>query len=287
MIQGSLTRTDSVASARGLAMFSARGNVLIDLFIRSYAFVLSVSSIPCRLYFRSNLGERAFSPFSIIVCIVFFFMSGLWLSVLIYEFISLYDSIHIYAMPLSYMEEVFVLSPLPFFLIYVIRMSVRHFKKVSKEADESDFVRYSYHRGESTYYSHLIGENVKWSKKIITDEYLRMHYETRKAIQFSLYFLLVGGIAIVIGSYFNLSYVVLYSSFVLGTGIIIQHSALCLYLEEFAIKLKTRGRLLDITDAEYDSAYIQTERSKVKLIEDSYIPDQIITNQKDEFVIVL
>ncbi|MCI5091154.1 hypothetical protein [Phaeodactylibacter sp.] len=276
MIQGSLTKMDGVSAARGLTTFSRSGNLIIDTFIQSYAFIVSIGAIPARLYYRENLGERAFSPFALIICLAFYGYFGAIQGTFIgAEIVALIlprgESIMTSEGTIGLYLICLLLSPVMLFLVFTTNMGIKHFKKVFQEADEKDVVRYSYYRGDSRYFKDLIGK-VSKRGKVLTEQYVRMIVEPRKTAGTGLTILLIV-LAVILVSYLidmKLPIVVsYYLSFFLMTSLFILFSAQCLYLEEFGIKLRVRGKVLDMTDGEYDMMFIKAERDRLKLISDS------------------
>ncbi len=272
MIQGSLTKMDGVSAARGLTTFSRSGNLIIDTFIQSYSFIIGIGALPIRLYFRENLGERAFSPFALIVCIIFYFFIGLIGGFIVNELVFRMIKGDIISntnnIGFSSLINLLLLSPVFIFLLFTASMGVKHLRRVFREAEESDVVRYSYYRGDSRYYKDFIGK-VSVFGKVHTEQSVRMNFEPKiAAIKGGLILfisVLVSSTLIfldfnIIGPYFRI-----YLGFIHITGVMIILGSLCLYLEEFGIMLRVRGKVLDMIDGEYDMMFIKAERDRLKL----------------------
>ena len=282
MLQGSTTKLDgdnTVNALRptmyalnkdGLLNVTSSGNYIIDAVLQSFWFLVAISAIPHKLFFREKLGERTFSPFALIVCISFYFVYLGYYGNFYIPYIGLGSLLGLvtenWGIYMPIMLQLFLVSPVALFLAFSIRMGIRHLKEVYEEAENSEFVRYSFDRGSSRYYGHLIGKYTNTGKKI-TDEYLRLNYEPRIAFRVGLLFILLScGILKILTIYEIYNYYIqVYMGYTVLFGFAIWHSALCAHIEEVSIKLRKRGRLLDITDGEYDVAYLQAERSKLKL----------------------
>ena len=290
MLQGALTKLDGASSAKALTTFSRSGNIIIDAFIQSYAFIVSVGAIPLKLFFRKNLGERAFSPFAVVVCGLLYLYLGVVISLILDMIINgLFPGAEKYMFTYDRTSEILVPylnSPIILLIIYSSNLAIKHFKKVFKDAETSEFVRYSYYRGESRYYNDLIGKFRKDGRKI-TDEYLRFIHEPKVTFRIGLIYISIIICVAVIASFLNIDIPLLYRYllYCAAAGVALWVSAFCLYLEEFGLKLRKRARLLDLTDGEYDVAFLQAQREKLKLVDLDEIKDQAKTEHQKEFIV--
>lgn len=269
MSHGTLTKIEGAEAARGLRVMGSKGNWVIDTVISSYNYVVSIASIPSRLFFRENMGERAIMPFALVACAIFYFYVGFWISGILFglDGMLLYPEDRVHNSSQGQFLLGVLIAPPSWLVYYTISLGVRHIRKVHKEARESDEVGYSYYRGESRYYQNLKG-HIVGRGRIVDDKYIRMIHEPLRATIYGFYFVIAGIILTCFQTYSDYAFPLLANSIIIyftALGVLIWLSAFALYLEEFGIKIRVRGRVLDMTDAEYDVAFINAERERLTL----------------------
>lgn len=276
MIQGSLVKMDGMEAAKGFYGMSPKSNAFIGLIAHGYYFLVGAGAIPSRLFLRENLGERAFSPFAFLLCLFFFAY---------YFFIPFDEDLFLLGVlgmignagaiqMLGHEPDIYILvilniflNPCLWFMVWLSRKGIRHFKGIAKKAKENK-IQYSYYRGDGKYFEHRIGGK-KWGFDI--DEiFLRMVIEPLTIIQYGV-LTFFGAIVLGLGIYFwgqeksgNLGYVLIFLGWSINLGLIIIFSGFCLFLEEFGIMTRIRGAALDLIDGEYDLAFVMKKKEELE-----------------------
>lgn len=268
--QTHLSKMDGVEAARVFHGLNPKDNQLLGFIAQSYNFIVGAGAIPARLYLRKNLGERAFSPAALLLSFLFFGYYSLF-SALDDKFLILGGMMgNLLAMEFA-QKEGFVLiiifnvffNACVWFLIWMFRSGIAHFKNVIKNAKHGG-VHYSFYRGEGWLFGHRLGGKM-WGFDI-DDRWIRMIIEPLYIIKNAL-FVLIG--SVLFGGLIYLLFVENHSAFmvvpaylliILGwlnnLSIIALFSGLCLFLEEFGIKMRIRHSVLDMVDGEYDMAFV-------------------------------
>ena len=210
------------------------------------------------------MGERAISPFGIIMTAILYGWYGWWGGAISGLFSTIFNtqreqSVILYEGLITLF--IFFVCPLFWAIIYVFHMGKRHFKIILKKAKKLQ-VGYSYNRGEGQYFEHLKGQK-KWGFKI-DDQFIRMVIEPLAAFRFGLVIFivfLIGYILLII--YDWPIYFRAYISWTALTGFAIIVSSICLFLEEFGIMMKIRAAVLDVVDAEHDVKFLSREKEKI------------------------
>lgn len=289
MIQGSLVKMDGMEAAKGFYGMSPQNNQLIGLFVHGYYFVISAGAIPSRLFLRKNLGERSFSPFAFLLSVLFYFYYGCipFNADLPLLAITGYGGIFVAQKEITDAGGVFnwyfivllsgILNPYLWFVIWLVRRGITHFKAISKKTQENK-IQYSYYRGDGKYFEHRIGDK-KWGFDI-DEMFLRMVIEPLAVFRFGV-IVLLGALLISSGVYFwgvaknhELAYAFAYLGWLLNLGLIIIFSSICLFLEEFGIMTRIRGAALDLIDGEYDLAFVMKKKEELEKGKESVSPSE-------------
>lgn len=259
MLQGSLTKMEGVDALRGLSSLSARNNLIIGTIVSSYNFVISVCSIPMRLVFRKNMGERAFSPFAFIVAFIFYFFWGLFLGTF---FVMLFFK-HNYTineyfmwMPIYF----FVTTPYSWCLFLLAYFGINHFRRIIKKARNND-IGYSYFRGESRFYKSTFTGKKVWRFEA-DDSFTRMIIEPLSSLVVGAFIMITLALIIIFTSTPS-KLMATHLMWWMMFGAAISFSSLCLFLEEFGIMMRLRAAVLDLVDAEKDMTFLNAKKARI------------------------
>lgn len=278
MIQGSLSKMDGMEAARGLYGMDPKNNAFLGAIVQSYNFIVGAGAIPSRLFLRKNLGERAFSPFAFLLCVAFYFscffippFDGDSIPVLVIIgfggvafALNVLDpeSINIYLLVLFGA----LLNSCLWFIIWLIRNGIKHFKIVAQNAKENK-IQYSYYRGEGKYFEHRIGGK-KWGYDI-DEMFVRMVIEPLAVFKwgaiifFSAVLLSIGIFSWGLEENRQLAYAFASLGWLINVGLMIMFSGFCLFLEEFGIMTRIRGAALDLIDGEYDMVFVMKKKEEL------------------------
>lgn len=254
MLQGTPIRRGGSSSSNAIDRFSPLDNNLflstglnpiLSGIISAYYFILGALALPIRLILRKNLGERAFTPFSLLLFLV------------IYAIIQFY--IELLLLHTSKLVYKFYLNPVYWFVFLTYFLAFLHFIRVIKLAN-SGIVSYSYYRGESRYFKFL----EKNSENLFINSgeiFVRLILEPGIVMVISLTFILFynsiyGNDLILKG---NLE---LYLNWIWCLFILVAISTFCLFLEELAIAMNIRAVILDFIDSQIDMEFIEEKRNK-------------------------
>lgn len=157
MLQGSINQADGLNAVRGLYSFNGKGSSFFHGIITFFLSGLGAAAIPARVRLRKNLGERAFSPFALIISLVFYayivyspLINLIWpdkegnniFSDLLAILLLLISSQYLLILLL-----LLALNSFNFFIIKTLRLAYLHFKKVYYNSENSSY-QYSYYRGD-------------------------------------------------------------------------------------------------------------------------------------------
>ena len=156
-----------------------------------------------------------------------------------------------------------LLNPYFIFLVLVIIRGVKHFKQKIQEAKNNN-IGYTYSRGESRFFNSWMGQKT-WGFHI--DELItRMIVEPRAVLKYGLVLFLFS-LAIVLFMILILeskaSYIYMILASLGCTGLVFAFDAICLFIDELALFLSKRDKVLDIIDSKVDATAITEERDKI------------------------
>lgn len=274
MLLGALSKMDTMESARGFYGINPQKSPIMGLIVNSYYFLVGAGAIPARLFFRKNMGERAFSPFAFLLCLGFFAYYVIYPNedfMLFGSILGNIGAIDIAKGQLGFVELItanLILNACILFLGWMIWKGIIHFKYIIKKA-KLNTGGYSYYRGEGKYFEHRLG-GTKWGFKI-DERFIRMIIEPLTTIRAGL-LLFIGSIAIGFAFYYVMkdtpNMVVAISLIILGwlnnLSLLILFSGICLFLEEFGIMMRIRGAALDMIDGEYDMQFVLKKKEELQ-----------------------
>lgn len=220
-------------------------------------FIVSVGAYPAKLFFRENMGERNLQLIHPILYIGAFFYVLFW--TFLFHFLvngfaiagdSNYDN---FMQPINFIMVIPVLSFV--FIIWVIRASIRYFKKHNLISIDYNTRRHSQDRGTSKYFQHLIGKT--HNGHTIRTYHIQAYFEPL----ITLYF----GAAI---AFFDLPLAV---TLAIAGG--------CLFIDEWQVVQKRRDLILDTLDSEMDAIFLSKMKKRYREIQESDIDiDELETN---------
>ena len=258
MIQGSLNKMQGVTALKGLYSLDPKSNIVIDIFLQAYNFIVAIGAIPLRLLLRKNLGERAISPFAFVVFLIAYLTHGYLIGIVIQAAFETGNN--------TIFDGLDPANPLFIILIIIIVKGITHFGRVILNASSNN-IGYSYYRGESVFFQKNYKHQDKWLFGLPkNDEYIRM-------IKEPVISLLVGTF-LFLGFFFVLKYqswdfdymemLILVFANISTIGLIMIFSGICLFLEEFGIMMRTRAAVLDLIDAEEDMKIIAEQKELIE-----------------------
>ena len=283
MLQGSLSKMDGMESAKGFYGMSPKNNAIFGAIAQSYYFLIGTGAIPARLFLRTNLGERAFSPFAFLLCVLFFVYYGFVPfdeEFIVLGITGLAGSTGAYEMlggdvllgnnfDLSmFVTANIVLNPCLWFVIWLIIKGVKHFKSVVMRIKENH-QQYSYYRGDGKYFRHRLGGK-KWGFDV-DERFIRMVIEPLLVLRAGFILFVIGLIAGTCTYYWgkeqieSLGYLLIFLGWTANFGLLTLFSGFCLFLEEYGIMVRIRDAALDLIDGEYDMAFIIKKKEEIQL----------------------
>jgi hypothetical protein len=289
MLQGTINKVDGQNSARGLYSFNGKGSGFFQGITTFFLSGLGAAAIPARLRLRKNLGERAFSPFALIISVVFYtyivytpLINLIWPNK---DESNIFSEILAILLLMFSLQHLVILIATLFFnsFIYLtiktIRLAYLHFQKVYSKS-HNQYYQYSYYRGDPINTSSYKKIGKTFFGYTIDEKLVRIYFEPR---DFIVKHLMLGFVSIIIASL--LVYSKFYMANIYGedkmvltiivfctlslffysvSNFILSFSGLCLLLEELAIAKKIRDSVLDIYDGEYDMLFLMKQKEALQ-----------------------
>ncbi|MEZ4991926.1 MAG: hypothetical protein R2824_16005 [Saprospiraceae bacterium] len=257
MLQGSLSRTDVATSLKGLTSLSPKQNPVLGVIVYAYFFLLNVGSIPVRLAFRKEIGERSIT----VVTFVFSFFLFVF-----YGFASFDDMYHMSLDP-TMLKILIVVSVLLYLSIFYL--GIKHFRNIYLKY-KNNVIGYSYYRGYS-----ILRDTREDSASINLDELEDVAVKT--ILLEGGIFILLGFCLYALGDYYIFSldikgdeegslFFYTFLKWLFYIGIALVFCGICLIIEEFGIRLRKRDAVLDIIDGEYDAKYIMRKKAELEKV---------------------
>jgi len=251
------------------SIFSAsrgRKGFIIAFFYTILAFLTGVASYISRCFLRKKLGERTFGVFTILAVYVLIvsvnflhtafpvFMEDVraagiitWDDLMAIGLASTQESNNEVALVLILMEYIHLVgvgllsSEIKYLWYVILVLSAFHFAELYISKRQGD--RYhSFYRGDSLLFGFL--ENKKFFGFTISSLFTWMVLEP----------LLVWLIAFFVKNIFQMEVL----------GLLLQISALCLFIEEYRVYSENRQLVLDLIDSEIDSHYIVAVKENIQ-----------------------
>lgn len=220
-------------------------NPIASAFLGMFFFAVAIAAYPMKLFFRTNMGERAIRIVDPFVYLGAFFTFGSEISMWTFFINSIILSASFKA-DFSWIAVILSLPLLSLtFSIWLSIKSYKYFKNIHLYhiVDYAQRV-HSFYRGESKYFQGLIGKSYKGLT--ISLFHIQLFLEPITTIFLGLAFLFLDtalGIAIILGG-------------------------ICLFVDEWEVIRRRRDMVLDVLDAEMDAAFVDKGRNQFRRLEE-------------------
>ena len=283
-----MNRYDDISAFRGFfSMVDPRKNFMVESFMQSFFFLVSINSITPRLILRKNMGERSFSGFQFFLSMLVYIIIGTVLYFVICEtfFIrqetSLSDQTGIqYWKFLFHYVLIILVNPLVIFFLIVLHQVYRHYKAFHNRRDQIKN-EYSAFRGDSIFFEELK------HKFGLSDSQIRVFIEPSFLLSISLinslFCFLLLKIRTQLLSSFQSELTILDTPFVglFTLSLIFCFNSICLFAEEIYEELSIRNRALDLIDGE---AYMQIVLETKNSIIEKNVEEKKINSNETEII---
>jgi len=262
MINKSYSSLNDREAMQGVASLG-RGISFSSLIFQAFHFVVGVAALPLRLLLRDDLGERTVRPGAFLLSValhIYYFT--------IFDLLIALGATSAITNPSN--EDIAILvivalsNPYFIFLVIVIRRGIKHFKQKIRAA-RSNQTGYSYAAGKSRYFEKWIGRTVYGFD--VNDSIIRLIIEPRAILKWGILTFLAC-LGIVLWMVFLLdseaSYIYIFIISLGCTGLVAAFDAICLFIDELALQLRKRDKVLDMLDAQDDANELMQYRAKIE-----------------------
>ena len=283
MLQGKLPNTDSQSLIRGLSHLM-KANPLFSSIIFGYFFLVNTFAVPVRLFFRKKVGERAIGIVSWTICIIVLFIYGQVFLPMYFTWIS---GTYLDVIPpegeFVFINSYLFTTPYFTFIWIIIIGGLIHFFGIYQRMNKGE-LKHSYDRGDSRILELLKTLFPGIKKYKLLDTWMRIIVEPILALALGM---ILWNIALIehpptelmklqTSNKLELRYLAnpveirplidkyIHNRYLGATGLAVMLSGLCLFLEEFGIKLRRRGLALDLIDSEYDMEYVLEKKREIE-----------------------
>lgn len=265
MINKSYSSLGDKEAMRGMYSLDPKGFGPVGFLFQAFNFVVGVAALPLRLFLRKNLGERTIRPGAFVLSIILhgYYFTKFDILLVVLGSVSVWNKTSA-GLEQAIITGLFILiNPYFIILILVVWRGIKHFKQKIREATNNQ-TGHSYYRGESKYFEHKKGKKM-WGF-VINDELIRMLVEPKAILKYGLVTALLS-LAIVL--YLLLiveteaGYLLVSLVSVGCTGLVLIFDAVCLFFDEFSLKMVKRDKVLDMADGQIDMVEIMNQKAKI------------------------